>query len=168
MWELVTSREPRQGSIFVSDLEEAMEHIHNHLQVTPNWGAEVNATKSRATVRRGLDRLGADRSLVKIPEDQCPITHLGRQKLSQQHRRGTGCLGSRAVDEDQEPWQTELNAGQPSALAAEAANSLPGCINRSPARRLRKMIIPLYAALVKSLSTYCIQVWASQIQERHA
>lgn len=104
---------------------------------------------------------------MEIPKDQCHVPHLGRQKLSQQLGGGTGCLGSSAVDEDQEPWQEELNAGQPPALAAEAANSLPGCINRSLARRLRKMIIPLCAALVQSLSAHCVQVWASQIQARH-
>lgn len=32
MWELVTSREPRQGSIFTSDMEEKTEHIHDHLR----------------------------------------------------------------------------------------------------------------------------------------
>lgn len=47
----------------------------------------------------------ADRNLMKISKEKCQVLHLGRKNLSQQHRLGTGCLGSSSVDKDQEPWQ---------------------------------------------------------------
>jgi len=56
----------------------------------------------------------------------------------------------------------KLNMSQQSALTAQNANCILGCIPSSMASRLREGILPLYSALVRPHLESCIQLWSSQ------
>ena len=51
---------------------------------------------------------------------------------------------------------------QQCALAAQIANCILGCINRSMASRAREAILPLCSALVWPHLEYCIHMWSPQ------
>ena len=61
---------------------------------------------------------------------------------------------------------SKLNMSQQCVLAAKAANSILCCINSSVAIRSRKVIIPLYLALIRPHLEYCIQFCAPQLKRR--
>ena len=56
----------------------------------------------------------------------------------------------------------KLDVSQQCALAAQKANRILGCSKRNVASRVREVILPLCAVLVKPHLNYCIQMCSAQ------
>ncbi|KAK4823929.1 hypothetical protein QYF61_008315 [Mycteria americana] len=76
---------------------------------------------------------------------------------------GTTQLESNLAEKDLRVLvDTKLNMSQQCALAAKKANGILGSIKQSIAGRLRKVILPLYSAVVRPHLEHWVQFWAPQ------
>jgi len=58
-----------------------------------------------------------------------------------------------------------LTMTQQCALVANKASGLLGCIKKSVASRLRKILLPLYTSLLRLHLESCVQFWAPQFKK---
>ena len=83
----------------------------------------------------------------------------------QQYKPEADCLGSSSTEKDMGVLVDKLTMSQQRALAAKMTNCILSCISKSAASRSRKVILPLYLALVRLHPQYCVQFWAPQYKK---
>ncbi|KFV92010.1 hypothetical protein N326_08821, partial [Eurypyga helias] len=112
-----------------------------------------------------LDRLErwACANVMKFNKAKCKVLHLGWGNPKHKYRLGGEWIDSSSEEKDLGVLVDEkLNRSWKCALAAQKANRILGCIQRSIARRSRDMIVPFYSALMRPHLEYCVQLWSPQ------
>lgn len=94
-----------------------------------------------------------------------PILHLGRCNPGYRYRLGDEAQESNPAERGLGVLvYNKINMSQQYAQVARKAKHIMGCIKNDITSRSRKLIVPLYIALVQPHLMYCVQ-WMSQYKK---
>ena len=105
-------------------------------------------------------------NLTRFNKAKCKVLHLGQGNPRYVYKPGEELLESSPAEKDLGVvFNKNLNMSRQCALVAWKASGILGSIRRGAASRERKVIVPLYSALVRPHLEYCVQVWSPQTRK---
>ena len=118
--------------------------------------------RQRVVVENYLDRLvkWSEKWQMLFNFGKCKCLHTGHGNLDVNYKMGDTVLGTTVKEKDLGVTiSTDMKVSEQCGIAASKGNQILGFIRRNITYKGKKLIIPLYKAIVRPHLEYCIQAW---------
>ena len=93
-------------------------------------------------------------------QGKCKCLHTGHGNLNVNYKMGDTVLGTTVKEQDLGVTiSADMKVSEQCGIAASKGNQILGLIRRNITYKGKKLIIPLYKAIVRPHLEYCIQAW---------
>ena len=168
-WKSVLSGVP-QGSvlgpilflIYINDLDDSITSNVLKFADDTKLFRKVNTDGDKQHLQNDLDRLvkWSEKWQMLFNFGKCKCLHTGHGNLNVNYKMGDTVLGTTVKEKDLGVTiSTDMKVSEQCGIAASKGNQILGLIRRNITYKGKKLIIPLYKAIVRPHLEYCIQAW---------
>ena len=176
-WKSVLSGVP-QGSalgpilflIYINDLDDSITSNVLKFADDTKLFRKVNTDGDKQHLQNDLDRLvkWSEKWQMLFNFGKCKCLHTGHRNLNVNYKMGDTVLGTTVKEKDLGVTiSADMKVSEQCGIAASKGNQILGLIRRNITYKGKKLIIPLYKAIVRPHLEYCIQAWRPYVM-RHA
>ena len=168
-WKSVLSGVP-QGSvlgpilflIYINDLDDSITSNILKFADDTKLFRKVNTDGDKQHLQNDLDRLvkWSEKWQILFNFGKCKCLHTGHGNLDVNYKMGNTVLGTTLKEKDLGVTiSADMKVSEQCGIAASKGNQILGLIRRNITYQGKKLIIPLYKAIVRPHLEYCIQAW---------
>ena len=168
-WKSVLSGVP-QGSvlgpilflIYINDLDDSITSNVLKFADDSKLFRKVNTDGDKQHLQNDLDRLvkWSEKWQMLFNFGKCKCLHTGHGNLNVNYKMGDTVLGTTVKEKDLGVTiSADMKVSVQGGIAASKGNQILGLIRRNITYKGKKLIIPLYKAIVRPHLEYCIQAW---------
>ena len=168
-WKSVLSGVP-QGSvlgpilflIYINDLDDSITSNVLKFADDTKLFRKVNTDGDKQHLQNDLDRLmkWSEKWQMLFNFGKCKCLHTGHGNLNVNYKMGDTVLGTTVKEKDLGVTiSADMKVSEQCGIAASKDNQILGLIRRNITYKGKKLIIPLYKAIVRPHLEYCIQAW---------
>ena len=168
-WKSVLSGVP-QGSvlgpilflIYINDLDDSITSNVLKFADDTKLFRKVNTDGDKQHLQNDLDRLvkWSEKWQMLFNFGKCKCLHTGHGNLNVNYKMGDTVLGTTVKEKDLGVTiSPDMKVSEQCGIAASKGNQILGLIRRNITYKGKKLIIPLYKAIVRPHLEYCIQAW---------
>ena len=168
-WKSVLSGVP-QGSvlgpilflIYINDLDDNITSNVLKFADDTKLFRKVNTDGDKQHLQNDLDRLvkWSEKWQMLFNAGKCKCLHTGHGNLNVNYKMGATVLGTTVKEKDLGVTiSADMKVSEQCGIAASKGNQILGLIRRNITYKGKKLIIPLYKAIVRPHLEYCIQAW---------
>ena len=168
-WKSVLSGVP-QGSvlgpilflIYIKDLDDSITSNVLKFADDTKLFRKVNTDGDKQHLQNDLDRLvkWTEKWQMLLNFGKCKCLHTGHGNLNVNNKMGDTVLDTTVKEKDLGVTiSADMKVSEQCGIAASKGNQILGLIRRNITYKGKKLIIPLYKAIVRPHLEYCIQAW---------
>ena len=168
-WKSVLSGVP-QGSvlgpilflIYINDLDDSITNNVLKFADDTKLFRKVNTDGDKQHLQNDLDRLvkWSEKWQMLFNFGKCKCLHTRHRIFNVNYKMGDTVLGTTVKEKDLGVTiSADMKVSEQCGIAASKGNQILGLIRRNITYKGKKLIIPLYKAIVRPHLEYCIQAW---------
>ena len=150
-------------NIFINDVDSGIKYTLSKFAIDTMLCSLVDVPEEWDSIQRDLERLKqwVQVNLLRFNKSNFKVFHLGHGNPQYQYMLRDKRIEYSCPKKDLGVLvDGKLDVSQECSFTSHKANCVLGCIKRSMASRVRKVILPLYSELVRPYLEYWVHMWS--------